>query len=102
MENAIMAQITRRTFLEGIGTAVAAAAIPPSKALAGTAADTPNFLWIIVDDMNLEFSCYGEKRINTPAVDGLASSGIRSLYCLPNEFSGWGSGGLPRTLTEIE
>jgi arylsulfatase A-like enzyme len=37
----------------------------------------PNIVWIIVDDMSANFSCYGEKTIQTPAVDRLASEGTR-------------------------
>jgi arylsulfatase A-like enzyme len=42
------------------------------------AADTrPNVLWFIVDDMSANFSCYGEKLIETPNVDRLAREGTR-------------------------
>lgn len=37
----------------------------------------PNVLWFVVDDMSANFSCYGEKLIQTPHVDLLASEGIR-------------------------
>jgi arylsulfatase A-like enzyme len=42
-----------------------------------SAADRPNILWIIVDDMSANFSCYGEKAIQTPHVDRLAREGTR-------------------------
>ena len=35
----------------------------------------PNLLWFIVDDMSANFSCYGEKLIQTPHVDRLAREG---------------------------
>ena len=35
-----------------------------------------NVLWIVVDDMSANFSCYGEKAIITPEVDRLASEGM--------------------------
>ncbi|MFM7149825.1 MAG: sulfatase-like hydrolase/transferase, partial [Gemmataceae bacterium] len=41
------------------------------------AADRPNILWIVVDDMSANFSCYGEKTIRTPHVDRLAMEGTR-------------------------
>ncbi len=46
---------------------------------AGTArsADKPNILWIIVDDMSANFSCYGEKLVETTHVDRLAREGTR-------------------------
>lgn len=37
----------------------------------------PNIVWIIVDDMSANFSCYGEKTIQTPTVDRLAAEGMR-------------------------
>ena len=43
-----------------------------------TAADErPNIVWIFVDDMSANFSCYGEKTIETPRVDALAREGTR-------------------------
>lgn len=41
------------------------------------AAQRPNIVWFIVDDMSPNFSCYGEKLIQTPNVDRLASNGVR-------------------------
>ncbi len=37
----------------------------------------PNIVWIFVDDMSANFSCYGEKLIQTPHVDQLAKEGTR-------------------------
>lgn len=37
----------------------------------------PNIVWVIVDDMSANFSCYGEKTIRTPHVDQLAKDGTR-------------------------
>ncbi|MFM7130496.1 MAG: sulfatase-like hydrolase/transferase, partial [bacterium] len=44
---------------------------------AGQLAPRPNILWFVVDDMSANFSCYGEKLIETPAVDRLAREGTR-------------------------
>jgi arylsulfatase A-like enzyme len=41
------------------------------------AAERPNILWFVVDDMSANFSCYGEKLIQTPNVDRLAAEGTR-------------------------
>ncbi len=41
------------------------------------AAEHPNVLWIVVDDMSPNFSCYGETVIQTPHVDRLAAEGVR-------------------------
>jgi hypothetical protein len=41
------------------------------------AADRPNVLWFVVDDMSANFGCYGEQTIATPNVDRLAKEGSR-------------------------
>lgn len=41
------------------------------------AAERPNILWFVVDDMSANFSCYGETAIQTPHVDQLANEGLR-------------------------
>jgi len=41
------------------------------------AAQRPNILWLVIDDMGLEFSCYGEELIETPNIDRLAREGTR-------------------------
>ncbi|MBM3854181.1 MAG: sulfatase [Verrucomicrobia bacterium] len=41
------------------------------------AADRPNILWIIIDDMSAHLSCYGEQTIQTPHMDRLAREGTR-------------------------
>lgn len=43
----------------------------------GAADKRPNIVWIVVDDMSANFSCYGEKLIKTPNVDRLAAEGTR-------------------------
>lgn len=40
-------------------------------------ANRPNILWIVVDDMSANFSCYGETIIETPHVDRMAKEGLR-------------------------
>ncbi|MGB1130492.1 MAG: sulfatase family protein [Haloferula sp.] len=54
--------------------------IPWSSARADTA--RPNILWIVVEDMSCHFGYQGEKRVNTPHVDRLASDGVvfRNAY----------------------
>lgn len=51
-------------------------AILPSLNAAETT-ERPNVLWFVVDDMSANFSCYGEKLIETPNVDRLAREGTR-------------------------
>jgi arylsulfatase A-like enzyme len=39
--------------------------------------ERPNIVWIFVDDMSANFSCYGETAIETPHVDRLARDGTQ-------------------------
>jgi arylsulfatase A-like enzyme len=52
-------------------------ALAASIAHASERIERPNILWIVVDDMSANFSCYGETLIETPNVDRLASEGAR-------------------------
>ncbi|RFC49307.1 MAG: Arylsulfatase A/Arylsulfatase A [Verrucomicrobia bacterium] len=45
--------------------------------LSARAAERPNILWIISEDMSPHFGCYGETAITTPNVDRLAAEGTR-------------------------
>ena len=54
--------------------AAAAAASP------APAADRPNILWIVVDDMSADFGCYGSSAVPTPHVDRLATEGTRFAH----------------------
>ena len=42
----------------------------------GSAEERPNILWFVIDDMSANFSCYGEKTIETPHVNRLAEEGL--------------------------
>ncbi len=57
-------------------TGQSASASSPAKD-SSASARRPNILWFIVDDMSANFSCYGEKTIQTPNVDQLAREGTR-------------------------
>ena len=57
------------SLLAGLALATAVPAAEPPK--------RPNIVWIVVDDMSANFSCYGEKTIRTPNVDKLAAEGTR-------------------------
>lgn len=41
------------------------------------AAEKPNILLIVADDLGLQLSCYGDPHIHTPHIDALAGSGTR-------------------------
>ena len=59
------------------------------------AAERPNIIVIMADDLGFgDVSCYGAKRIETPAIDQLASEGVRftsgycsASTCTPTRFS---------------
>lgn len=46
-------------------------------AISVSAAERPNILWIVVEDMSAQFGCYGATDIRTPNVDRLAAEGVR-------------------------
>jgi hypothetical protein len=65
--------------------------IPPFSALAAAlalswtaaAADKPNVVFILADDLGYaELGCYGQKKIRTPRIDGLAAGGDAVHPCL--------------------
>jgi N-sulfoglucosamine sulfohydrolase len=41
------------------------------------AAERPNIVWIIAEDMNGWFGCYGDKTVPTPALDQMTQEGLR-------------------------
>ena len=49
----------------------------PTAASDSATAGRPNIVWIFVDDMSANFSCYGERLIETPHVDRLAREGTK-------------------------
>ncbi len=59
------------------GTAALAVAMGALTSLPVQAAEPPNILWIIVDDMSANLSSYGETAIDTPDLDRLACRGVR-------------------------
>ncbi|MEM1068636.1 MAG: sulfatase [Planctomycetota bacterium] len=39
--------------------------------------DRPNIVWIVAENFDLDFGCYGAKQVRTPHVDQLAAQGVR-------------------------
>jgi len=77
--------ITRRSFLKALGISTAALALP-RKSLPATRVQRPNILFIMVDDLGIEWiSCYGAEEIKTPNIDSLAETGMRfeNAYSMP-------------------
>jgi arylsulfatase A-like enzyme len=52
-------------------------------AYAVTAAEKPNVLFIALDDLRPELSCYGQAHVHSPNIDRLAASGVlfNRAYC---------------------
>ncbi|AZM48702.1 N-acetylgalactosamine-6-sulfatase [Streptomyces sp. WAC 06738] len=74
---------SRRGFLGGVAAlSLAGAGAVPGRAVAGTGQHgggrRPNIVLIVLDDLGRgELGCYGQRRIRTPVLDGLAAEGIR-------------------------
>ena len=46
-------------------------------ATASHAADRPNILWLIAEDLGPELACYGTSQVTSPNLDRLAAEGVR-------------------------
>ena len=69
--------MNRRQFLAT--TAAAGTAV-----YAQSSASKPNIIFIMADDLGYgDLSCYGQKTIQTPNIDGLAAEGIRFTRSTP-------------------
>jgi len=79
--------MNRRDFLKILGLSGAGCVISgPTSLLAGDSDKLPNIVFILVDDLGWsDLGCYGNKFIDTPAIDSLAASGMRftSAYTAP-------------------
>jgi arylsulfatase A-like enzyme len=64
-----------RLYLIVIISIAALALVAPRRVAAAT--PPPNIVWIVVEDMSPNMSCYGETTIRTPNIDRLASEGVR-------------------------
>ena len=73
-----MTNYTRRDFLRTAGTTAASLAISGCALAAERAANRPNILMILVDDLGYgDLSSYGAKDMQTPNIDNLMASGMR-------------------------
>lgn len=60
-----------------IAVAGAALSVAPLALVASERPRHPNIVWIVAENANLEFGCYGETLVATPNVDRLAAEGLR-------------------------
>ena len=73
-----MINCNRRDFLKVAGTTAASLAISASALAKGKAANKPNILMILVDDLGYgDLASYGAKDLRTPNIDELMASGMR-------------------------
>jgi N-sulfoglucosamine sulfohydrolase len=70
-------RIARRTALYCLVVAL----FPSLTNSALAAANRPNILWIIADDLGTELGCYGTPLMRTPNLDRLAAEGLRYTHC---------------------
>ncbi|MHC4997075.1 MAG: sulfatase-like hydrolase/transferase [Planctomycetota bacterium] len=61
-----------------ISLVIAAMCLLGSMATTSHAADTPNVIFILADDLGYgDLSCYGQTKFQTPHIDRLASEGLK-------------------------
>lgn len=86
---------TRRDFLRILGAGAAALALPRWLKANRTSKQRPNIVFIMADDLGYgDLGCYGQQKIQTPNIDGLAAEGMcftqayaGSTVCAPSRCS---------------
>jgi arylsulfatase A-like enzyme len=92
--------LSRRGFLKSAGAGVAGVMLTErtgllSQAEAGEPTGKPNIIFILADDLGYgDLGCYGQKQIQTPSIDRLATEGMRftdhysgTTVCAPSRCS---------------
>jgi arylsulfatase A-like enzyme len=84
LESAIrFTPVSRRAFLQTLALGTTASVLEGSLAQAADKATRkPNILFILADDLGYgDLGCYGQKQIQTPNLDRIATEGIRFTDC---------------------
>lgn len=90
-----METLNRRNFIKTSGCALSALSVGAVSEAARNNNDRPNILVILTDQQSASMmSCAGNEYVRTPAMDSLASSGVRFVrayctdpVCIPSRFS---------------
>ncbi len=79
--------VSRREFIKAVGLGAASVTVPgcantSRRFAAGKAANKPNIVLIMADDLGYEcLGCYGSESYKTTVLDGLAGAGMRFEHC---------------------
>jgi arylsulfatase A-like enzyme len=74
--------MSRRSFLQKMAVGAAAASFPYQISKAGASESRPNIIFIMADDLGYgDLGCYGQKKIQTPNIDRIATEGVRFTQC---------------------
>ncbi len=69
--------LSRRQFVQNTGLGLSALGLAQQVSSAQPNKKRPNIVWICVEDMSANMSCYGETTIETPNIDRLAREGTK-------------------------
>lgn len=93
MQNPLFLSFNPSLILSAIGATVAVTSCNQEKQIKN--GEKPNIVFIVADDLGFgDLSCYGATKISTPAIDSIASEGMKftnayasSSLCSPSRYS---------------